>query len=226
MSGPRFFVNPFGSPAIGHLAIPPHLAGVVQIINPTGPPAMVAIGHNGIAPFAHQLHNGPSRGLAHGHHSGHHSGHHPDYDYVGVIVVTKNPRSGMFEILLPVEHGSATIDIREVHAIDNPDMMLHRMIDDYGISHFGKHTKIRHVEHSNGSKYKLCIVYAPELSRTRINAHRVSRRRHSVSLQRFFLPKHKIGSSMRDNYGNNKSVEFSTSNIIYAVANMLSTITY
>ena len=226
MSGPRFFVNPFGSPAIDHLAIPPHIAGVVQIINPIGTPAMVAIGHNGIAPFAHQFHHGSSLGLAHGHNVVHHSGQHPDYDYVGVLLLTKSQRSGMFEILLQVEHGSVVIDLRQVHVGDNPDTLLRRMLDDYGISHFGKHTQIRHVEHSNGRKYKFCIVYAPELSRTRINTHRASRHYHSVSLQRFFLPKQKVGSSMKDNYGNNKSVDFATSNIIYAVANMLSTITY
>ena len=222
MSGPRFFVNPFGSPAIGQLAIPPHLAGIVPIINPTGPPAIVAIGHNGFSPFAHQMHIGPSSGLAQAHHVGHHSG----YDFIGVIVVTKSPKTGMFEILMPVEHGSVQIDLRQVRMSDDPDTLLQRMLDDYGITHFGKHTQIRHVDHSSGSKYKFCIVYAPELSRTRINARRTSRYHRCVSLQRFLLPKHKLGSSIKDNYGNHKEVGFATSNIIYAVANMLSTITY
>jgi hypothetical protein len=225
MSGPRFFVNPFGSPAIDQLAIPPHLAGIVPIINPNGSPAIVAIGHNGFSPFAHQINIGQLSGLPHAH-PVHNTGHHSGYDFIGVIVVTKSPKTGMFEILLPVMHSSVVIDLRQVHGGDNSDTLLHRMLDDYGISHFGKHTQIRHVEHSNGCKYKFCIVYAPELSRTRINARRTSRYHKCVSLQRFFLPKHKVGSSIKDNYGNNKSVDFATSNIIYAVANMLSTITY
>lgn len=215
MSGPQFFVNPFG---LAKPLFPQHIAGIVPIINPTGPPDVIAIGHNGVIPFAHQLHPRHAMHVAH-------IAHH-DYDYVGIIVVTRSPRSGMFEILMLSENGNIGFDIRQARACDNPDTLLNRLLTDYGIVHFGKHTQIRHVEHSDGSKYKFCIVFAPELSRTRINARRKVSAPHCLSLQRFFLPKHKIGSSIKDNYGSSHSVSPATSNIIYAISNMLATITY
>jgi hypothetical protein len=215
MSAPRFFVNPFGIPSI-----PPHFTSVVPIINPTGPPSIIAFGHNGNTPFSHQVQFGSSfPTITHTHNR------HSDYDYVGVLVVTKNVHTGMFEILLPVNQGAIELDFRRVRFGDDPHLLSHRILEDYGIGHYGKHTQIRHVEHSNGDKYKLCIVYAHEISRTRINSHRLCRH-HCSTLHRFFLPKHKVGSSMKDNYGNFKSVDFITSNIIYAVGNMLSSIIY
>lgn len=227
----RYFVNPFGSsfgspaiPAISAIppSIPPHVAGIVPIINPTGPPTLVAFGHNGIVPLSHQIHQAPQ--VHHAHHA-HHVPSHSKYDYVGVLVLTRSRRSLGIEILLPVGHGSVHLDVRRVRSGDDYDFLLNRMLDDYGLSYFGKHTTIRHVEHSNGCKYKFCIVYAHEISRTKINTKRSSRSYHTP-LQRFVLPPHKIGSVLVDNYGSAKSVDFETSNIIYAISNMTSAFTY
>lgn len=210
MSGPRFFFNPLAGQPFGQ-PFPAHFGGVAQIVNPVGPPVMVAFGHNGIVPVAQQIFPGAIASPAH-------HGHGHIYQYVTVIVLTKNA-SGMYEILLPTTSYSIQLNFCRASHGDDPDTFIRRMIDEYGLTHFGKTTMLRHVEHSSGETYKIAVVYAPSVCRARINQHYHARHHHAPSLHRFVLPAHKV-NVLRDNYGSNKSLDFVASNIVYAIANV------
>ena len=216
MSAPQYFFNPFTG------SIPTHFGGIVPIVNPVGPPTFVAIGHNGFQPVTRQIHVAP---VAHVSHVSHARSYRSDYDFVTVLVITKRP-DGKYEILLPTSGNSIQLNCRRINHGDDPDALLARMIDDYGLTHFGKLSKIRHVEHSTGQIYKIAIVYAPMVSRTRINASYSSRHHHVNSLQRYFLPKHRASAMLRDNYGKDRSIDFGTCNTIYAIANVLHDLVY
>lgn len=211
MAGSQFFINPLNA-----LGFPPHFGGIAQVVNPVGPPTLVMFGHNGSSPFAQQIFPSAIASSGHGHGRGY------TYQYVTVIVLTKNA-SGMYEILLPTTSHSIHLNCRSVTHGTDPDTLIHHMIDEYGLTHFGKTTMLRHIDHSSGDTYKIAVLYAPRVCRARINQHYQSRHQRSPSLHRFILPVHKV-NSLRDNYGSNKSIDFVSSNIIYAIANVRHTL--
>ena len=196
---PRFFYSPFNGP--NALYTPPHPSGVAHIVNPMIQPVVI---HNGFIPYAQQINTD--------------RGHSYRYDYVTVIIMTKNI-SGMYEVLLPTTSHSIQLNIRHIDCFDDPDIVIKQMISDYGLTHYGKTTMLRHIEHSTGKSYKIAVVFAPRISRAIINQHYQS----SHPLHRFVLPSNRV-ETMHDNYGTNKSLDFVTSNIIYAIANVRHTL--
>ena len=224
MSFPRVFFNPIGA------QIPPHFSGIVPIVNPVGPPTFVALGHNGFAPVSQQVHPFHGHGYGHGHVSipalasaaasvPHHSAHH--YDYITVIVLTRNQATGMYEILLPTGAHTVQVNFRRVQPGENPDALIDRMVSKYGLSHFGKLSKIRHIDSTTSTSYKIGVVYAPSVCRARFNQSYIRHHRTALALHRYTLPKHYVSGTIRDNYGHNIAVDSTISNMLYAIGNVL-----
>jgi hypothetical protein len=209
MYGSRVFFSPVGSSGTVSTR---HTRAVVPIAGPFG---VQFVPFN--VPVATPMSIGLTPALPMSTSTSHHG-----YDFVTLIILTQDI-TGTYQILMPTSAHSVVLNCRRVHRGHDPDVTIRRMIDDYGLTHTGKVTMLRHVDYSTNSSYKICVVYAPVVSSRTINHHYRIRHHHASSLQRFVLPAHRA-NYLRDKFGASKSIDDVTGNIIYAVANVRHTL--
>lgn len=155
--------------------------------------------------------------------SNHQSVNNSIYDYVTVVILTK----GGTQILLPTQnnhHGYKSVDmnLRKVYLATDANSILQRMIAEYDLTQFGKHTTLSHYEKSSGINILIRVIYAPQVSRYRINTYYKHHNSDNLILERFWLPSYRSShvKGVKDNIIYNIN-GFST-NIIYAIYNSLS----
>lgn len=146
------------------------------------------------------------------------------YDYVTVVILTNNGT----QILLPTQnnhHGYKSVDVnlRKVYHGNDANSILQRMIAEYDLTHFGiKHTTLSHYEKSSGINILIRVIYAPQVSRYRINTNYKHHNSDNLILERFWLSSYRSShiKGVKDSIIYNIN-GFST-NIIYAIYNSLS----
>jgi hypothetical protein len=143
------------------------------------------------------------------------SGH---YDCVGLAVITLG-RNGRRQILFahytaPTNEASAEVH-RPVMG-ETPQSRLDRLVAEFGLTHFGKHTTIDHVDHTTRQRVLCRVVYAPQLSCGRINGAYSARHPHAKSLVRCYIGSHRRGSIETERHGILTLSDFSY-NLVHAI---------
>lgn len=114
------------------------------------------------------------------------------YDSVTVVVITRGP-TGRRHILMHFDggpfSGRASILVDDLHGRD-ARTTLDKMICEYDLDHFGKKTYIDHHHKATNQRTLCCVVYAPELSRHRINSAFLRHHPHTPPLVRFLIDTH------------------------------------
>jgi len=146
-----------------------------------------------------------------------------NYDFVTVIIVT----NGGSQILLPMQnnhHGYKSVDmnLRKVYHGTDANSILQRMIAEYDLTHFGKHTTLSHYEKSSGINILIRVIYSPQVSRYRMNTNYKYHRSDNLTLERFWLSSYRSShiKGIKDNrvYDINEC----STNILFAIYNSLS----
>lgn len=146
-----------------------------------------------------------------------------NYNYVTVVILT----NGGSQILLPMQHNrhgykSVDVNLRKVYHGTDANSILQRMIAEYDLTHFGKHTTLSHYEKSSGINILIRVIYAPKVSRYRINTNYKHHNSDNLILERFWLPSYRSShiKGVKDNIIYN--INGCSTNIIYAIYNSLS----
>jgi hypothetical protein len=146
-----------------------------------------------------------------------------NYDYVTVVIVTN---SGS-QILLPTQnnhkgHKSVDVNLRKVYHGTDANVMLQQIIAEYDLTHFGKHTTLSHYEKSSGINILIRVIYAPQISRYRINTNYKYHNSDNLLFERFWLSSYH--SSQIISVKNNiiHKINGYTANILFAIYNSLS----
>jgi len=138
------------------------------------------------------------------------------YNYVAVIVITKGS-TGRRQILLAnytTPCAEASVELHRPHH-DAPSSRLDRLVQEYGLTGFGVQHTISHTDTSTGERVLCRVVYAPSVSRGRINAAYLLRYSHAKPLVRCYISSHRRGTIDSD-YGTLMLSDFNY-NIVRAI---------
>lgn len=92
-----------------------------------------------------------------------------EYDFAIFLILTKN-HLGQFQLLMPSDRcGNISLYEQKIYNSDNPDVVMEKMMNNYGINshnvhHLGKFTQMKHHEKTSGLTYKIGVLYIPSCS--------------------------------------------------------------
>jgi len=111
------------------------------------------------------------------------------FQSVAVVVITRG-RSGQREILMQHDGPRASILTVDLLGQDAHSVLTH-LVNDHGLTHFGKKTYIEHIYKTTGERTLCCVIYASEVSRYRIDMEYRRRHPHVPHLARFLIGTHR-----------------------------------
>lgn len=100
----------------------------------------------------------------------------PEYDYAVFIILTTDSNNNLFA-LLPISISNyINLSTNKINIGDEPEYVMSKLIKLYGIephnfSCYGKFTQLKHVEKHNDKTYKINVLYAPNISHTKLNSN-------------------------------------------------------
>lgn len=177
----RYFFTPSGLPAPQQVVIGPYVISTAPSVVHAPVPIPIPVP----APMAfHPLaFVAPPAFVTSPSHS-----HSSRVDSVAVAIITRG-RSGRRQILMVHTGSRASIETVSLLGRD-PHALLAQLLSQYGLTHFGKKTYIEHVDHATRERTLCCVVYAPELSRHRINTAFARHQPSIPPLSRFLIGTH------------------------------------